>query len=144
MHRTTCSLIILVCLLACDQSPVDTVGDPVGTWQIADPESISFAEKGPMQIWELYEDGFFSGFTAGAEECFIANGKWETKRNNIWITLYPDKEYSIAFAGTFKINNGDMTIVGVEDKQKTVWKRSDKAPQVLLFEQGYCRDDQDE
>ncbi len=94
-----------------------------------------------MHIWEFQENGAFTGINVGQKKCIGLNGEWEIRRDNLWITLYPDEENPVVFKGSYKINNREMTVVGEADKQRTVWKQSDELPYMLMFSQGACQGD---
>ncbi len=139
MRTKASALIFLVSFLSCDQSPVNTGAAPVGFWQIVSPDSMVFADLPPVQVWEIREDGGFSGLRLGPTECLSMNGEWEVNHNKISITLFPHSKNSVVFTGQFEIANGRMTVNGSEEGRRTVWQRMEKTPHTIMVEQGFCR-----
>lgn len=131
------TLAIALALLACDQSPTATGNAVIGTW-VAD------GAVDHIEIWSIREDGLFSRFGVLDNGCYISNGRWETSNSNIWITLYPSSRFSEIVRGTYKVKGDQMIVVDADDKNKTLWRRTEEAPFNVMISLGHCVGDPDE
>lgn len=133
------ALWLLVFVLGCSSSPTAPTHPIIGVWQISEPEVFMF-DKHEMHYFEFFKDGFFLGQQATQKNCTGLRGEWEASESKLWLRL---PFLSLEFSGTYEVDNGRLTIVGLNGG-KSVWEQKDDPAVLLINQQGLCTGQEDD
>ncbi|MCY3668183.1 MAG: hypothetical protein OXH81_21150 [Gemmatimonadetes bacterium] len=140
MYRISAFLAVCVLALGCDRSPIVKAGpSPVGVWQSESGEGVLLVEfRGPLHIWEFWENGRFIGVNLGLESCRGTSGLWETSGDELILTIGKGESSEVVFRAKYIIEDSRMWLEFADSKQKTAWERRFEPNWVLADKQGYC------
>ena len=136
--------VVLGAVASCSREQT-TIGQPddpiVGNWVKHVPAQGAIVQKLDFEIWTINGDKTFTRQQVLSNRCVGSNGIWEKAGSDkINIVLYPDTGMDSTFVTSYRLEGDELFLLDLGTEDKTIWRRTEEPPLVVLLEEGYCMD----
>lgn len=132
-------LVFVLFVVGCsaDQEPTASEQDPiVGTWYLIVPSNRNIVLDEDFEVWLIGGDGIFVSEKVNEDNiCVGKSGTWShVKDNSLRIERGSDESLLVSY----KIEEDEMTVTDQDSGAKTIWKKTEDVPLIVMLNRGYC------